>query len=78
MDEKKRRHIGPYELGRTLGEGAFGKVKLGTNIFTGEKVRLHSLPGAEGRARERGAWRRACCMAAWAAPSALPGAPQRP
>eukprot|EP01128_Nolandella_sp_AFSM9_P006758 TRINITY_DN354_c0_g1_i2.p1 TRINITY_DN354_c0_g1~~TRINITY_DN354_c0_g1_i2.p1 ORF type:complete len:614 (-),score=137.51 TRINITY_DN354_c0_g1_i2:935-2776(-) len=34
----KRRHIGAFELGKTLGEGAFGKVKLGTNIFTNEEV----------------------------------------
>lgn len=25
-------------IGRTLGEGTFGKVKLGTHILTGEKV----------------------------------------
>lgn len=36
----KRKHVGPYAVGRTLGEGAFGKVKLGTNIFTNEKVCL--------------------------------------
>jgi hypothetical protein len=35
----KRKHVGPYSVGRTLGEGAFGKVKLGTNIFTSEKVK---------------------------------------
>jgi len=34
----KRRHVGCYTLGATLGQGAFGKVKLGTDIFTGEKV----------------------------------------
>ena len=39
-DDVKRRHVGPYELGRTLGEGAFGKVKLGTHILTNEKVPL--------------------------------------
>jgi len=32
--------VGPYELGVTLGQGAFGKVKLGTNIFSGEKVAI--------------------------------------
>ncbi|XP_049850993.1 probable serine/threonine-protein kinase MARK-C [Schistocerca gregaria] len=30
--------IGPYELGRTLGEGTFGKVRLGHNVLTKEKV----------------------------------------
>ncbi|EGG16965.1 putative protein serine/threonine kinase [Cavenderia fasciculata] len=38
--EKKKRvqHVGSYEIGKTLGNGSFGKVKLGTNIFTKEKV----------------------------------------
>ena len=30
--------IGHYVLGKTLGEGTFGKVKLGTHILTAEKV----------------------------------------
>jgi len=34
----KRRHVGPYELTRVLGQGSFGKVRLGVQIFTGEKV----------------------------------------
>jgi hypothetical protein len=29
-------------LGKALGEGTFGKVKLGTHILTGEKVRFNS------------------------------------
>lgn len=39
--EKKRvLHVGSYEVGRTLGNGTFGKVKLGTNVFTKEKVAI--------------------------------------
>jgi hypothetical protein len=30
-------------LGKTLGEGTFGKVKLGTHILTGEKVSWFNL-----------------------------------
>lgn len=30
--------VGHYILGKNLGEGTFGKVKLGTHILTGEKV----------------------------------------
>jgi len=30
--------IGDFVLGKTLGEGTFGKVKLGTHIITGENV----------------------------------------
>lgn len=30
--------VGHYILGKCLGEGTFGKVKLGTHILTGEKV----------------------------------------
>ena len=35
--------IGHYVLGKTLGEGTFGKVKLGTHILTGEKVAVKVL-----------------------------------
>jgi serine/threonine protein kinase len=31
-------HIGDFSLGKSLGEGTFGKVVLGTHIPTGEKV----------------------------------------
>ena len=30
-------------VGKTLGEGTFGKVKLGVHIFTGEKVAVKIL-----------------------------------
>jgi len=30
-------------LGKALGEGTFGKVKLGTHVLTGEKVSLSQL-----------------------------------
>lgn len=30
--------IGLYKLGRTLGEGTYGKVKLGTHLHTGQEV----------------------------------------
>jgi hypothetical protein len=36
--------IGSYRLGRTLGTGSFGKVKLGTNVWTGEQVAIKSIP----------------------------------
>ncbi len=29
---------GEYRVGRVLGEGGFGKVRLGTHIFSGKKV----------------------------------------
>ena len=35
--------VGHYILGKTLGEGTFGKVKLGTHILTGEKVSFASI-----------------------------------
>lgn len=35
---KKPLQIGAYEVGKTLGHGSFGKVKLATNVFTKEKV----------------------------------------
>ncbi|KAN0009580.1 hypothetical protein ACTFIU_006875 [Dictyostelium citrinum] len=40
--KKKNRimHVGSYEVGKTLGNGTFGKVKLGTNICTKENVAI--------------------------------------
>jgi hypothetical protein len=32
--------VGHYILGKALGEGTFGKVKLGTHILSGEKVSI--------------------------------------
>ena len=32
------RKVGQYVLGKSIGEGTFGKVKLGRHITTGEKV----------------------------------------
>ena len=39
----KSRSIGHYVLGKTIGEGTFGKVKVGTHILTGEKVAIKIL-----------------------------------
>lgn len=38
-----KRTIGYYLLGKTLGEGTFGKVKLATHTLTGEKVAIKIL-----------------------------------
>lgn len=36
--EPNERKIGQYILGKSIGEGTFGKVKLGRHITTNEKV----------------------------------------
>jgi serine/threonine protein kinase len=41
MFKSKSNTIGHYILGKSLGEGTFGKVKLGTHILTGEKVNIN-------------------------------------
>lgn len=41
--QKSNNTIGHYVLGKALGEGTFGKVKLGTHILTGEKVAVKVL-----------------------------------
>ncbi|KAG8637464.1 hypothetical protein MANES_15G124575v8 [Manihot esculenta] len=38
-----RTRVGKYELGRTLGEGTFAKVKFATNTETGENVAIKIL-----------------------------------
>lgn len=35
--------LGNYQIGKTLGEGTFGKVKLGTHTLTNEKVAIKIL-----------------------------------
>lgn len=43
--QKKQNKLGPYNLLQTLGEGEFGKVKLGIHIETGQEVRYqHCRP----------------------------------
>jgi len=37
-EEKEEYMQGRYKLGKTIGEGTFGKVKLGIHKYTGEKV----------------------------------------
>lgn len=39
----RTKSIGHYILGKTIGEGTFGKVKLGTHILTGERVAVKIL-----------------------------------
>lgn len=39
-DSKIPKSIGLYKLGRTLGEGTYGKVKLGTHMYTGMEVAI--------------------------------------
>ena len=39
--------IGVYELGKNLGVGSFGKVKLGTHIPTGAKVAIKIINRAK-------------------------------
>jgi len=36
----KEKLFGNYILGRSIGEGTFGKVKLGTHVPTKERVRI--------------------------------------
>ncbi len=41
--KKESKNIGSYILGKDLGEGTFGKVKLATNVQTNEKVAIKIL-----------------------------------
>eukprot|EP01156_Anaeramoeba_ignava_P011153 Anaeramoba_ignava/a482136_49.p1 GENE.a482136_49~~a482136_49.p1 ORF type:complete len:744 (-),score=162.98 a482136_49:431-2662(-) len=41
--ENIQRIIGRYIVGKTIGEGSFGKVRLSTNIETGEKVAIKEI-----------------------------------
>lgn len=41
--QKKQNKLGPYNLLQTLGEGEFGKVKLGVHSETGQEVFFFSF-----------------------------------
>ena len=41
--KKETRKIGKYEVGRTIGEGTFAKVKFARNTDTGESVAMKIL-----------------------------------
>lgn len=43
MGSVGRTRVGKYELGRTLGEGTFAKVKFAKNFETGENVAIKIL-----------------------------------
>lgn len=43
MSSVGRTRVGKYELGRTLGEGTFGKVKFARNVETGDNVAIKIL-----------------------------------
>ena len=38
-----KRRVGKYELGRTIGEGTFAKVRFAKNTETGEPVAIKVL-----------------------------------
>ena len=37
------KQIGHYKIGKILGEGTFGKVRIGSHILTNEKVAIKIL-----------------------------------
>ena len=45
------KQVGDWMLGKTLGAGSMGKVKLATNQFTKEKVRVGGWGGGMGDER---------------------------
>jgi ABC-type proline/glycine betaine transport system permease subunit len=40
LSAKMVKKVGKYEIGKTIGEGTFGKVKLAINTETNEKVAI--------------------------------------
>lgn len=52
--------VGPYKLGRTLGEGTYGKVKLGTHTTTGQEVAIKIMKPQE--VKDKGDIEREICI----------------
>lgn len=40
LSPKVKRRVGKYELGRTIGEGTFAKVRIAKNTETGDHVAI--------------------------------------
>lgn len=51
---KSVRRVGKYQLGRTLGQGTFGKVKVGIDTETGRHVAIKMMDKAKIRASNMG------------------------
>ena len=47
QDKSEEKIIGSYQIGKTIGKGTFGKVKLATHIYTKEKVAIKILDKAK-------------------------------
>lgn len=43
-DKKKPKIIGDYRIGKVLGTGSYGYVRLGVNVVTGEHVCTFPIP----------------------------------
>jgi 5'-AMP-activated protein kinase catalytic alpha subunit len=44
---KAKRRVGKYELGRTIGEGTFAKVRIAKNLDNGDHVAVKILDKAK-------------------------------
>lgn len=44
LGSSKLKAVGNYTLGRTIGEGTFGKVRMGTHRLTGTRVAIKQVP----------------------------------
>lgn len=44
LGDRRMRVVGNYTIGRAIGEGSYGKVRLGTHRLTGTKVALKQIP----------------------------------
>ncbi|KZV86894.1 Pkinase-domain-containing protein, partial [Exidia glandulosa HHB12029] len=46
LSSQKVRVVGNYTLGKVIGEGTYGKVRLGTHRLTGSRVAIKQIPKA--------------------------------
>ncbi|KAJ3524174.1 hypothetical protein NM688_g8607 [Phlebia brevispora] len=53
LSSHKIRVVGNYTLGKVIGEGAYGKVRLGTHRLTGTRVAIKQIPKAMSAALTR-------------------------
>jgi serine/threonine-protein kinase HSL1, negative regulator of Swe1 kinase len=51
---KRKTHIGPWQLGKTLGKGSAGRVRLARHYVTFEQVAVKILPKSHGQLTQAG------------------------
>lgn len=77
ITSSKQRRVGKYQLGRVIGRGASGVVRMGRDTQTGDVVAVKMINASNFRSIQVGSRccrRRCCCYRCWWPPASATGA----